>query len=90
MQKSKTHFEQIPVETVKQIAEVLPAGDAALPEPVRPVNTDQKAPESKERWLEQDPTKMIQLVDQLIARFDEENARPSRNGGNGNAPAPQA
>jgi hypothetical protein len=30
--------------------------------------------------MEQDPTKMIQLVDQLIATFDEENSRPSRNG----------
>lgn len=86
MQKVTTHFEQIPVETVKKIAQELPRSATELP---KPVSSDQREPESpNERWrevaqqvqMEQDPTKMIQLVDQLIATFDEENSRPSRNG----------
>ena len=96
MQKTKTHFEQVPVEAVKQIAQELHPSAAELP---APANTDRQALESpKERWrevaqqvqMEQDPNKMIQLVDQLIATFDEENSRASKSGRSNGPLAPQA
>lgn len=69
MRASKTHFEQIPVETVKRIATELPetcVGQARYETTPR------------ERWREvalqvqqeQDPNKMTELVQQLLAEFD--------------------
>ena len=78
----KTHFEQISVETVKKIATELPptngAGNqsgsdetytefASAPKGWREV--------AQQVQLEQDPTKMVDLVRQLIAEFDKEELR---------------
>lgn len=78
MPKPKTYFEQVPVETVKKIAQALPE-NSALENQISPVET-QDGPSAQDRWRdvaqkvqqEQDPKRMIQLVEQLIATFDEE------------------
>ena len=69
MRASKTHFEQIPVETVKRIATELPETG---------VVQARYEPTPRERWREvalqvqqeQDPNKMTELVQQLLAEFD--------------------
>ena len=75
MRTSKTHFERIPVETVKKIAKELPQTGVVLPiYEIRP---------PQERWRElakqvqeeQDPKRMTELVTQLLAAFDERNLR---------------
>ncbi len=73
MQTSKTHFEQIPVETVKKIATELPGTGIVRPR-------DGISP-PQERWRElamqvqeeQDPKRFTELVTQLIVAFDERN-----------------
>lgn len=84
--ESKTHFEQIPVETVKKIAQELPAEELreadAIGDGAVNVETPDKAASPRERWhevaqkvqQEEDPQKMIGLVQQLIATFDAEQA----------------
>ncbi len=82
MKASHTHFEQIPVETVKKIAQELPA--VAEIDDVRTETKDEVAIEPK-RWrevaqrvqVENDPQKMMKLVEDLIAAFDEEEFRKS-------------
>jgi len=67
---TKTHFEQIPVETVKRIARQFPATRAVQ-------ERDEIAP-PHERWRETarqvveepDPQKMTELVKRLLAEFD--------------------
>jgi hypothetical protein len=81
MQTSKTYFEQIPVETVKKIAKELPEINA-----IESVETHGDVTAAREHWRqlaqrvqqEEDPNRMIGLVEQLIATFDEEQARKSR------------
>jgi phage terminase small subunit len=76
MQKIKTHFEQIPVVTVKQLVENLPPADDA----------DAKDKHAAEDWPvlaqraqhEPDTDKMIELLEQVIVKFDEEKVRKSR------------
>jgi hypothetical protein len=82
MTAPNTHFEQIPVETVKKIAQELPAAteiddvtdkkkDEIMLEPRRWREMAQKV------QLENDPQKMMKLVEDLIAAFDEEELRKS-------------
>jgi len=74
MRTSKTYFEQIPVETVKKIAKELPETSVVQA-------LDQIAPREPWRELakqvqqEQDPTRMTELVTQLLVAFDESNPR---------------
>jgi hypothetical protein len=83
MKASNTHFEQIPVETVKKIAQELPA--VAEIDDVTTETKDEVTLEPK-RWrevaqkvqLESDPQKMMKLVEDLIAAFDEEEFCKSR------------
>jgi hypothetical protein len=79
MRTAKTHFEQIPVETVKNIAKELPEDNAIGQDPVV-ADAHDEGRSQQERWREvaktiqreQDPQKMIELVQQLIATYDEE------------------
>jgi hypothetical protein len=67
VKKSNTYFEQIPVETVKKIAEKFPGNGISTPEDWR---------ELAERvQQEQDPNRMIELVQHLITKLDEEKLR---------------
>jgi hypothetical protein len=78
MPKPKTYFEQVPVEMVKKIAQALPE-NSVMENQIAPVET-QDGTSPQDRWRdvaqkvqrEQDPKRMIQLVEQLIATFDEE------------------
>lgn len=79
MAASKTFFEQIPIETVKRIAKEFPeekaiasdAGNTEMPDEIR---------SPRESWHElaqkvqheQNPKRMIELTEQLIAAFDQE------------------
>ena len=97
MKALNTHFEQIPVETVKKIAEELPIAIE-----IDDVTTDTKDEITLEpkRWrevarkvqAENDPQKMMKLVEDLIAAFDEEElrkpAKSSSNDARNSAPAP--
>jgi uncharacterized protein YjeT (DUF2065 family) len=83
MKAPATHFEQIPVETVKKIAQELPIvieiDDATTETQVEEVTLQPK------RWremaekvqVEQDPQKMMKLVEELITALDEEELRKS-------------
>jgi sensor domain CHASE-containing protein len=67
VRKSNTYFEQIPVETVKRIVEQLPENG---------ISTQQDWRELAERvQQETDPNRMIDLVQQLITKLDEEKLR---------------
>jgi hypothetical protein len=76
MQKIKTHFEQIPVAAVKHLVEDLPPADDA----------DDKDKHAAADWRvlaqraqhEPDTDKMIELLEQVIVKFDEEKVRKSR------------
>ena len=78
MKALKTHFEQIPVETVKQIAKELP--EKAIEEEGTSIETKKESPSSREPWREvaqkvqeeQDPHRMIELVQELIVKLDAE------------------
>ena len=84
MHDPKTHFEQIPVETVKKIATRLPEkefpGEDAIGDDTVDVETEQKGTSPQERWRdvaqdvqrEEDPKKIVGLVQQLIATLDDE------------------
>jgi len=67
MPKPKTYFEQVPVEMVKKIAQIAPVEtqDGTSPQ-------DRWRDVAQKVQREQDPKRMIQLVEQLIATFDEE------------------
>jgi hypothetical protein len=75
MRASKTHFEQIPVETVKKIAKEFREISAVQA-------LDQMTP-PQERWRqvaervqqEQDPRRLTELVEQLLEEFDETDLR---------------
>ena len=73
MQKIKTHFEQIPVAAVKQLLKDLPPAD----------DKDNHAAEdwrvlAQRAHQEPDTDKMIELIQQVIVKFDEEKERRSR------------
>jgi hypothetical protein len=84
MRTSKTHFEQIPVATVKKIAQNLPRNNAIETDGVD-VEVRREIPAAEEGWRqlaqriqqEIDPNKMVGLVEQLIVTFDNEKIRKS-------------
>ncbi|MGA9304122.1 MAG: hypothetical protein WBW31_01835 [Candidatus Sulfotelmatobacter sp.] len=75
MRAAKTHFEQIPVETVKKIAKEFRETSAVQV-------LDQITP-PQERWRlvaeqvqqEQDPKRLTELVEQLLKEFDGKDLR---------------
>jgi|SRR5215469_4900503 len=79
MQRSKTHSEPIPVEIVKKIANEIPGNSAIENESVSVETRDVGTPAQGD-WCEvaqrvqraQDPKTLIELVEQLIAAFDQE------------------
>ena len=73
MRASKTHFEQIPVATVKKIAKELPKS-SVMPDEITPPQENWREL-AKQVQQEQDPKRMTELVTQLLAEFDEENLR---------------
>ena len=83
MRASKTHFEQIPVETVKKIATELPDNNAGGNDSVNVETPDEVKSPHHEGWREvahqvqqeQDPQKMSGLVHRLLAELDEEHLR---------------
>jgi hypothetical protein len=72
---AKTHFEQIPVETVKKIAQELPETSSvpALDEITLPEEPWREV--AKQIQKEQDPERMTELARQLLAEFDERDRR---------------
>jgi hypothetical protein len=82
MQASKTHFEQIPVETVKKIAKEI-SDNNAFGNGTAGVEAQDEVASPQQRWREvaqevqqeKDPKRMIGLVQQLIAKLDEEQLR---------------
>ena len=93
MSASKTFFEQIPIETVKRIAIEFPgeniigesSGNAELPGEVRSPRESWREVAQKVQD-EPDPNRLADLVEQLIAQFDEEQLGKrlsrKRDGGN--------
>ena len=84
MQTSKTYFEQIPVETVKQIANVDVYNEEIKTKDVpvggKTINSDWRTLAEKVQ-RETDHGKMIGLVQNLIAKLEEdeiEKRRPSQ------------
>lgn len=81
MRAAKTYFEQIPVETVKKIATELPPSNGVGNDGVSDAQDEIASPPKRWREVaqqvqqEQDPAKMVELVEQLIAKFDEEELR---------------
>jgi hypothetical protein len=75
MRMPKTHFEQIPVETVKKIAKELPESSTVprLDEITPPQEHWQEL--AKQVQAEQDPNRLTELVTQLLVAFDERNPR---------------
>ena len=71
----KTHFEQIPVETVKKIAKELP--ETSVVQALDQITLSQEPWRelAKQVQEEQDPTRMTELVTQLLVAFDERNPR---------------
>jgi len=86
----QTHFEQIPVAVVKQIAEPLSVKEE-IDEPMSE-SVGSSPGSTHEHWQglaqqiqkETDPQKIIHLVQQLIARYDEEELRKQRVSGTSN------
>jgi hypothetical protein len=82
MRAPKTYFEQIPVETVKKIAKELDENNPIENDSVR-VQAPDELTSPQERWRElakrvqqeDDPNRMIRLVQELIATFDDEQRR---------------
>jgi hypothetical protein len=82
MRASKTYFEQIPVETVKKIITEVHANNAIGNDSVSD-ETENQVTVEQEGWREvarkvqqeQDPRRMIGLVQQLIASLDDEQCR---------------
>jgi len=82
MEASKTQSEQIPVETEKKIAKEFPENNSARNDSEN-IEARDRGTSPQERWREvaqkvqheQDQERMIALVQQLIATFDEEQLR---------------
>ena len=83
MYRPKTHFEQIPVARVKEIAKPLLNTDDSDNDGIGIPQAHNNARPAPDGWREiaqqiqeeTNPTKMIELVQQLIARFDQEEQR---------------
>ena len=90
MEASKTQSEQIPVEKVKEIAKEFPENNSARNDSEN-IEARDRVTSPQERWREvaqkvqheQDPARMIALVQKLIATFEEEqllkDLPPTRN-----------
>ena len=84
MKATKAHFEQIPVETVKKIANELPGSDVIKNDDVATERQDEGTPQH-EGWremaqrvqVEDDPQRMMTLVEELITAIDKEEGRKS-------------
>jgi len=83
MSPLKTHFDQIPVARVKQIAEPLPKSDESETNGVNAPPAHNGGSPAQDGWRgvahqiqkETDAAKMIELVQQLISKFDEDEQR---------------
>ena len=79
MASSKTFFEQIPIETVKRIAKEF-SEEKAIGNDGENMEILDEVRSSRESWREvaqkvqqeRDPGRMTELVEQLIATFDQE------------------
>ena len=72
MQTLKTYFEQIPVETVKRIAD----GKDRCPVAQNQEPTEEEWRElARQAAKEQDPDKMIALAEQIVEKYAEEKGR---------------
>ena len=84
MRASNTHFEQIPVDTVKKIAKEVLNNDAIGNGDVTTGTPEEVTPQPK-RWREMaqkaqaevNPQRTVKLVEELITAFDEEEIRKS-------------
>ena len=82
MQEAKTYFEQIAVETVKKVATELPAANATEKDGVG-FEAQEEGTSSQGDWRqlaqrvqeEQDPGKMLGLVEQLITALDDDKKK---------------
>lgn len=87
MPESKTHFEQISVETVKKIANEFPAADEIESENGNDARQEDLTTEYRD-WRElarraeqeRDPARLVVLVQKLNALLDEETRRKSSPG----------
>ena len=87
MEDPKTYYEQVPVAVVKKIAELLPVDereieereeddtDGSIPPAVDASGPDAWQELAKLAQEETDPKKMIDLVQQLIEKYDQEKMR---------------
>ena len=86
METSNTHFEQIPIDTVKKIAKEFSDKNASGSDPVNTEAQQNGVSSHQESWREvaqkvqqeRDPTRMIELVEQLIATFDDQELSKRR------------
>jgi len=82
MSPLNTHFKQIPVARVKQIAKPLPPNDESEHDGATVPRPNDGSP-AQDGWRgmahqiqkETDTSKVIELVQQLISKFDEEEQR---------------
>jgi hypothetical protein len=70
MKTMKTHFEQIPVETVKKIAQEFP--ENAIENESTHIEKEPWREVAQKVQEEKDPGRMIALVQELITKLDEE------------------
>jgi hypothetical protein len=84
MQRSKRHFQQVPLEIVKKIAKELPETSAVreLDEITPPQEHWREV--AKQVQQEQDPKRMTELVQQLLAELDERDLRRDSGSSGGN------
>jgi hypothetical protein len=77
--ENKFNFEQIPVETVRKIAQDLPPAAPGTTEPGKSREDSETATDWKTLALqvqqEEDPKRMIQIVEQLILTLDRDRNR---------------
>ena len=85
MRAAKTHFDQIPVDTVMKIAKKLPQNDVGGNDCVNVETRDEVSSVHEEGWREvaqqiqqeQDPKRVSGLVEKLLTQLDEEKLRKS-------------
>jgi len=73
--RMKTHFEQIPVETVKRIATELPETSVIDDRDERALPQERWRETARQVVEERDPQKITQLVQRLLAEFDRRDPR---------------
>jgi hypothetical protein len=83
MRAAKTHFEQIPVDTVLKVAKRLPENNVDGNDSVNVETQDEVSSPNEEGWREvaqqvqqeQDPKRLSGLVQKLLIELDEEKLR---------------